>query len=66
MCATIAAGMIRLEYALVAHGWATATLSDGTNSAEVTASYLTDALGDLSRAVIALLRGCIECQVCLG
>jgi hypothetical protein len=45
------------------HGWATATLSDGDNSIEVTASYLTDALGDLSRAVIALLRGASNARV---
>jgi hypothetical protein len=33
------------EYALVGHGWATARLSDRNNSVEVTASYLSDALG---------------------
>jgi hypothetical protein len=55
--------MMRLEYALVGHGWATATLSDGNSSVEITASYLTDALGDLCCAVIALLRGASSARV---
>ena len=38
-------------------GWSTATVSDGERTVALTASYLSDALGDLTRAVIALLRG---------
>lgn len=57
------AGMVRLEYELTGHGWAAATLSDGDTSVEITASYLADALGELSRAVIALLKGASNARV---
>jgi hypothetical protein len=49
--------MIRFEYRLIGAGWSEATLSDRETAAEITASYLSDALGDLARGVILLLHG---------
>jgi len=49
--------MFSFSYQLETAGWSTATVSDGERSVVLTASYLSDALGDLTRAVIALLRG---------
>jgi hypothetical protein len=49
--------MFSVSYHLETAGWSTATVSDGERSVVLTASYLFDALGDLTRAVIALLRG---------
>ncbi len=49
--------MFSFSYHLETAGWSTATVSDGERSVVLTASYLSDALGDLTRAVIALLRG---------
>ena len=45
------------SYRLEKAGWSTATVSDGEHTLTLNASYLSDALGDLTRAVIALLRG---------
>lgn len=45
------------SYHLETAGWSTATVSDGERTVALTASYLSDVLGDLTRAVIALLRG---------
>ncbi len=45
------------SYQLGTAGWSTATVSDGERTVALTASYLSDALGDLTRAVIALLQG---------
>jgi hypothetical protein len=45
------------SYQLGTAGWSTATVSDGERTIALTASYLSDALGDLTRAVIALLQG---------
>ncbi len=49
--------LFTFSYDLDTAGWSTATVSDGTHTATLTASYLSDALGDLTRAVIALLQG---------
>ena len=49
--------MFSFSYHLDTAGWADATLADGTREIELVASYLSDALGDLTRAAIALLQG---------
>ncbi len=49
--------MFSFSYQLGTAGWSTAAVSDGERTVALTASYLSDALGDLTRAVIALLRG---------
>ena len=49
--------MIRFEYRLTGRGWSAATIADHEMTAELTASYLSDALGNLARAVVGLLRG---------
>jgi hypothetical protein len=49
--------VVRFWYRLVGHGWSEAGIFDGVNRAFLSASYLSDALGDLTNAVIALLRG---------
>jgi hypothetical protein len=48
---------ITLEYRLAGRGWSEARIADGKICALVTASYLSDALGDLTWAVIGLLQG---------
>ncbi len=48
---------IAFEYRLRGAGWADARLAIGGTEMEMRASYLTDALGDLVRAVLALTRG---------
>jgi hypothetical protein len=45
------------DFRLVGTGWARAKVTDEANSAEVTASYLGDALGDLLMAVWTLIEG---------
>jgi len=52
--------MLRLSYILHEHGWATASISDGNATVEMDVSYLSDALGDLARAVRGILRGISE------
>ena len=49
--------MVRFEYRLTGRGWSAATISARGQTAHLSASFLSDALGDLARAVIALLRG---------
>jgi hypothetical protein len=53
---------VEFGYRLTGTGWATARLADGRSSAEVTASYLSDALGNLLAAVVALLDGAAEAR----
>jgi hypothetical protein len=45
------------SYRLIGSGWAEARIADQTTSAAMTASYLTDALGDLLSALAVLKRG---------
>jgi hypothetical protein len=49
--------IVRFEYHLVGHGWSDAALQIGSNSISLTASYLSDALGDLVSAVAAVAEG---------
>lgn len=49
--------LFMFSYDLATAGWSTATISDGVHTLTLTASYLSDALGDLTQAVIALLQG---------
>jgi len=49
--------MFSFSYQLETVGWSMAVVSDGKRTVALTASYLSDALGDLTRAVIALLQG---------
>lgn len=48
---------LTFEFELVGTGWASAKITDDAGSAEVTASYLGDALGDLLLAVWRVLDG---------
>lgn len=48
---------IRFEYALIGTGWARAQLSNGVDEVTMVPSYLGDALGDLTWAVVKLLEG---------
>jgi hypothetical protein len=52
--------MLRLSYTLHDHGWAVASITDGTTVVETDVSYLSDALGDLARAARGILRGLPE------
>jgi hypothetical protein len=45
------------EFELVGTGWASAKISDDAGSAEITASYLGNALGDLLQAAWSMLDG---------
>jgi hypothetical protein len=45
------------SYRLIGSGWAEARIADETSSVVITASYLTDALGDLLSALAALKCG---------
>jgi hypothetical protein len=44
-------------YRIVGRGWSEASLSDGLTGITVTASYLSDALAEMTDAVLTLLRG---------
>lgn len=46
---------VTFSYKLDGAGWATATLSNGRSELNVTISYLTDALGDLTATIVGLL-----------
>jgi len=48
---------ISFAYDLTGTGWAEAAVSDGKQSRRMTVSYLSDALGDMTRAVVRLLQG---------
>lgn len=48
---------LTIIYRLTGRGWSETTLTDGNRSVSVRASYLSDALADLSEVVLALLRG---------
>jgi hypothetical protein len=48
---------VEFRFALTGVGWAEGRLSDGSQHVRLTASYLTDALGDLLAAVESLLSG---------
>ena len=51
---------VRLRYELVGTGWARCTVAVDGAHAELTASYLSDALDDLCRAVVEVLAGAAE------
>ncbi|HEX5584002.1 MAG TPA: hypothetical protein VFX08_10040 [Gaiella sp.] len=51
---------MRFEYRLAGTGWAEAQITDDHASASLTASYLSDALGDLLAAVRAVRTGSTE------
>jgi hypothetical protein len=51
---------ITFVYHLTGTGWSEANISDGVTHAMLSASYLSDALGDLTRAVLSLLHGAEE------
>ncbi len=44
-----------IDYKLTGSGWAECTIADGEQSCTVTASYLSDAFGDLVLSAVALL-----------
>jgi len=49
--------MLKLSYRLADHGWATASLSNGSETFTVSVSYISPALDDLVEATITLLVG---------
>jgi hypothetical protein len=49
--------MISIYYRLTGTGWSECTINDGNNSVLITASYLSDALGNLLSAVLKLIHG---------
>jgi hypothetical protein len=49
--------MFKINYKLTGTGWSETTITDGTNEASLSASYLSDALGNLANAVIKILKG---------
>lgn len=53
---------MEFEYRLTGAGWAEARIADGITEAVITASYLSDALGDLLQAVGRLLEGAAEAR----
>jgi hypothetical protein len=56
-------GEVDFEFRLTGTGWAWGRISIGGESAEVTASCLGDALGDLLHALCALTQGASEARV---
>ena len=53
---------MKLRYKLTGTGWAEASLEDDERAVTISASYLSDALGDLARGAIAVLRGSGEAR----
>lgn len=51
---------VTFRYRLTGAGWSAAHISDGINAADLSASYLDDALGDLTAAVVLLMQGADE------
>jgi hypothetical protein len=48
---------MEITYDLTGGGWARASVSDGTANREMRVTYLSDALADIARAALELLRG---------
>ncbi|TBN57242.1 hypothetical protein EYE40_07425 [Glaciihabitans arcticus] len=48
---------MQFDFEIVGTGWARSSVSDGNSKVELTASYLSDALGDLLAAIRSLLEG---------
>ncbi|MGV3754357.1 MAG: hypothetical protein ACO1QS_03170 [Verrucomicrobiota bacterium] len=46
---------MRITYQLAGSGWANALVSEGERTLEMSASYLSDALGDMAKAAVSLL-----------
>jgi hypothetical protein len=55
--------VFHLDYHLDGTGWSRATVADQDQTAHLTASYLSDALGDLTRATLALVRGARQATI---
>ena len=53
---------MKLVYTLTGHGWAEAVVSNPDYNASMRVSYLSDALADLSNAVITILDGADEAR----
>jgi len=51
------------SYKLTGHGWAECTVMDGDDASPMRVSYLSDALGDLVRAVLSLFESATSCVV---
>jgi hypothetical protein len=49
--------VLSIAYRLTGAGWSECDLASGNVSVTISASYLGDALGDLARAVLAIVRG---------
>ncbi len=47
---------IRFGYRLIGRGWSEATIAKGDQTVTLYASYLSDAIGDLTEALVAILR----------
>ena len=53
---------IEIDYDLVATGWSTCVVRTDQGHADITASYLSNALGDLAAAAVMLLEGATEAR----
>lgn len=56
----IATKTFHFVYADIEHGWACASVSDGSDSVTMRVSYLHDSLDEMTRAVVSLLEGARE------
>lgn len=54
------ASVFDFDYRLVGAGWAEGRIADDDGGCTITASYLSDALGNLLEAVVAVLQGAAE------
>ncbi len=54
------ASEIEINYCLEDAGWSTCDVTIGAHQAKLSASYLFDALGDLTRSVVDLKNGAVE------
>lgn len=54
---------MKLRYILTGSGWADAHIEIGSEAVSVSASYLSDALGDLARGAVAITRGAPEVRI---
>src|SRR6185503_11156421 len=54
---------VEFDYKLTGAGWAEATISNGGQHLDMRVSYLSDALGHLTKAIVRLLYGAEEAQI---
>jgi len=54
---------VKFEYNLTSAGWADSTISNDERQVKMQVSYLSDSLGDLTKAMVDLLNGAEEKEV---